>query len=79
LGGRGRRIPEFEASLVYRVSFRTARTAQRTPVSKNQKQTNNKYVERAEEHWRDGSTDKDWLSSRRPGFSSTYLLVSNYL
>jgi hypothetical protein len=31
------RISEFEASLVYRVSSRRARTAQRNPVSKNQK------------------------------------------
>jgi hypothetical protein len=38
LGGRGRRISEFEASLVYRVSSRTARTIQRNPVSKNKKQ-----------------------------------------
>jgi hypothetical protein len=37
LGGRGRRISEFEASLVYRVSSRTARAIQRNPVSKNQK------------------------------------------
>jgi hypothetical protein len=37
LGGRGRRISEFEASLVYRVSSRTARATQRNPVSKNQK------------------------------------------
>jgi hypothetical protein len=29
LGGRGRRISEFEASLVYRVSSRTARATQR--------------------------------------------------
>jgi hypothetical protein len=35
LGGRGRRISEFEASLVYKVSFRTARTTQRTPALKN--------------------------------------------
>jgi hypothetical protein len=37
LGGRGRRISEFKASLVYRVSSRTARATQRNPVSKNQK------------------------------------------
>jgi hypothetical protein len=37
LGGRGRQISEFEASLVYRVSSRTARIIQRNPVSKNQK------------------------------------------
>jgi hypothetical protein len=38
LGGRGRRISEFEASLVYRVSSRTVRTIQRNPVSEKQKQ-----------------------------------------
>jgi hypothetical protein len=37
LGGRGRRITEFQASLVYRVSSRTARATQRNPVSKNRK------------------------------------------
>jgi hypothetical protein len=42
LGGRGRWISEFEASLVYRVSSRTARTAQRNPVSKNQNQKQKK-------------------------------------
>jgi hypothetical protein len=36
LGGRGKRISEFEASLVYRVSSRTARAIQRNLVSKNQ-------------------------------------------
>jgi hypothetical protein len=35
--GRGRRISEFEASLVYKVSSRTARAIQRNPVSKNKK------------------------------------------
>ena len=34
-GGRGRQISAFEASLVYRVSSRTARATQRNPVSKN--------------------------------------------
>jgi hypothetical protein len=37
LGGRGRRISEFEASLVYRVSSRTARTTQRNRVSEKEK------------------------------------------
>jgi hypothetical protein len=37
LGDRGRRISEFEASLVYKVSSRTARATQRNPVSKNDK------------------------------------------
>jgi hypothetical protein len=42
LEGRGWWISEFEASLVYRVSSRTARATQRNPVSKNgkNKQTN---------------------------------------
>jgi hypothetical protein len=34
-GGRGRQISEFETSLVYKVSSRTARAIQRNPVSKN--------------------------------------------
>jgi hypothetical protein len=49
LRGRGRRISEFETSLVYRVGSRTARATQRKPVSKaknktinNKKQTNKK-------------------------------------
>ena len=37
MGARDRRISEFEASLVYKVSSRTARTIQRNPVSKKQK------------------------------------------
>jgi hypothetical protein len=37
LGGRGRRISEFKASLVYRVSSRTAKATQRSPVSKKEK------------------------------------------
>jgi hypothetical protein len=37
LGGRGRWISEFEASLVYKVSSRAARATQRNPVLKKQK------------------------------------------
>jgi hypothetical protein len=37
LGGRGRRISEFKASLVYRVNSRTVRATQRNPVLKNQR------------------------------------------
>jgi hypothetical protein len=40
LGGRGRRISELEASLVYKVSSRTARAIQRNPVSKKNKNKN---------------------------------------
>jgi hypothetical protein len=42
LGGRDRRISEFEASLVYRVSSRIARATQRNPVPKKQTNKNNK-------------------------------------
>jgi hypothetical protein len=44
LGGRGRQISELEASLVYRVSSRTARATQRNPASekKNKNQTKKK-------------------------------------
>jgi hypothetical protein len=39
LGGRGRRISEFQASLVYRVS---ARVTQRNPVSKQKQKQKQK-------------------------------------
>ena len=44
MGGRGKQISEFEASLVYKVSSRTARAIQRNPVLKKNKnkQTNKK-------------------------------------
>jgi hypothetical protein len=48
LGGRGRQISEFKASLVYRVSSRTARATQSNPVSKNKKQKQNKKTEKTE-------------------------------
>jgi hypothetical protein len=42
LGGRGKQISEFEASLVYKVSSRITRATKRNPVSetKPNKQTN---------------------------------------
>jgi hypothetical protein len=48
LGGRGRQISEFKASLVYRVSSRTARATQRNPVSENQKPKNQKTKKQAQ-------------------------------
>jgi hypothetical protein len=42
LGGRSRWISEMEASLVYRMSSRTARAIRRNPVSKNQKEKQEK-------------------------------------
>jgi hypothetical protein len=46
LGGRGRWISEFQVSLVYKVSSRTARATQRNPVSEKQKQNKNKRIDR---------------------------------
>jgi hypothetical protein len=37
LGGKGRQISEFRASLVYKVGSRIARAIQRNPVSKKKK------------------------------------------
>jgi hypothetical protein len=42
LGGRGRWISEFEASLVYKVSSRAARATQRNPALKKQNKTKQK-------------------------------------
>jgi hypothetical protein len=78
LGGRGRWISEFKASLIYRVSSRTARTTQRNPVLKNKnknkkKKQKNKKRERERDFWgwRDGSGVKSTdCSSRCPEFNS---------
>jgi hypothetical protein len=55
LGGRDRRISEFKASLVYKVSSRTARATQRNPASKKQNKTKKKKKKkkkkRKKEHW----------------------------
>jgi hypothetical protein len=53
LGGRSRQISEFKASLVYKVSSRTARAIQRNPVLKNQKtkKTWNWYSDRQVDQW----------------------------
>jgi hypothetical protein len=42
LGGRGRWISEFEASLVYKVSSQTARPIQRNPVFKKKERKKEK-------------------------------------
>jgi hypothetical protein len=43
-GGRGRWISEFEASLVYRVSSRTAKATQKNPVSKTKTKKERKKI-----------------------------------
>jgi hypothetical protein len=46
--GRGRWISEFEASLVYKVSSRTARATQRNRVSRKKKKKKGKKKEKLE-------------------------------
>jgi hypothetical protein len=53
LGGRGRQISKFEASLVYKVSSRTARAIQRNPVSKKTKKERKKEREKEREKRRE--------------------------
>jgi hypothetical protein len=65
LGGRGRRISEFEASLVYKVSSRTARTTQRNPVSKkkpNQNRTKRQFNKAFLKRWKERQTDRQTVS-----------------
>jgi hypothetical protein len=63
LGGRGRRISEFEASLVYRVSSRTAGEIQRNAVSKKKKKKKTKNKNKKEKRKRKKilAIDKDGL------------------
>jgi hypothetical protein len=61
LGGRRKQISEFEASVAYRVSSRTARATQRNPVLKNKtkKQKPNKQTkEREREREREKRKEK---------------------
>ena len=46
MGGRGRQISEFEASLVYRVISRTSRAIHTNPFSKKKKKKKNKKQKR---------------------------------
>jgi hypothetical protein len=52
LGGRGRWISEFKASLVYKVSSRTARATQKNPVSENKKTKKQKKKKKREKEKR---------------------------
>jgi hypothetical protein len=54
LGGRGRWISEFEVSLVYRVSSRTAWATQRSPVSKKKgrKEGNKSLKNKIKSEWK---------------------------
>ena len=64
MGGRDRRISEFKASLVYRVSSRTARATQRNPVSKNKTNKKKKTKKGRKERKRKGRIKDHWVSSK---------------
>jgi hypothetical protein len=65
LGGRGRQISEFEASLVYKVSSRTARDIQRNPASKNQKKKKKKKKKKKEKREREREKKKKKKKEKR--------------
>jgi hypothetical protein len=66
LGGRGRWISEFKASLVYKVSSRTAKDIQRNPVLKSQRGEGGIW-----------ETDEHGVESRLLGISSPQMLLYN--
>jgi hypothetical protein len=68
LGGRGRWISEFKASLVYRVSSRTARATQRNPVSKKNKKQKQKKQKNKTKQNKKPNKQKNKLS--KPGEAS---------
>jgi hypothetical protein len=80
LGGRGRQISEFKASLVYKVSSRTDRAIQRNPVSKKQKTKKQKNKKTKKQKNKPNNNKKTGPShchptsrQRRPHFSKTPL------
>ena len=60
MGGRGRQISEFEASLVYKVSSRTARPIQRNPVSKKLKQKTKNKTQKTKNKKTKQNKTKNW-------------------
>jgi hypothetical protein len=76
LGGRGRWISEFKASLVYRVSSRTKRATQRNPVlkTKTKTKTTNQTKElssQREQLFSDNITPGDTHFSQKPWWYSS--------
>jgi hypothetical protein len=65
VGGRSRWISEFEASLVYRVSSRTARTTQKNSVSKSQNKTKKQNQKDYLHYWTWEIRDKRMRVKRR--------------
>jgi hypothetical protein len=80
LGGRGRRISEFQTSLVYKVSSRTARATHRNPVSKNKNKQTKKFGVQ-QEKWHRGYVNGMYCSSRGTEINpqNPYVAVYNCL
>ena len=77
--GRGRRISEFEASLVYKVSSRTARVIQRNPVSEKRKGKERKGKERKGKERKGKEKGKERKGNRKGGRKGLGLAVSGSL
>ena len=60
MGGRGRQISEFEASLVYKVSSRTARAEKPCIERKKPKTKKPKKTEEVEKKFAGGATLEKW-------------------
>ena len=82
MGGRGRWISEVKASLVYRVSSRTARATQRNPVLKNQKKKNKNKKNKKErkKERKEGKKERNtasleghelWHPKSKPGYGAS--------
>jgi hypothetical protein len=80
LGGRGRQISKYEASLIYKVNSRTARAIQRNPVSKNKTKQNktkqNKTKQNKTKHNKTKQLAKCLLLSRAFGYKYPHSFVS---
>jgi hypothetical protein len=77
LGGRGRWISEFKASLVYKESSRTARVTQRNPVSKKKKKKKTRKKERKRERERERERMNSGLLSYFSTFNKRALLETS--
>jgi hypothetical protein len=75
LGGRGRQMSEFKASLVYKVSSRTARATQRNPVSKKPKNQNKKKKRPKKKKKKKRKKKKIPVNRKRPAQTCCFCLV----
>ena len=76
MGGRGRRISEFEASLVSKVSSRTARAIQRNPVSKKKERKEGRKEGRKEERKKERKEKRKCFLER---WLNTHIAAHDYL